>query len=368
MLLLFPQFGSTSTAGMGLLCALLTVGQWIAPPPAMADTPIAAIDAQNADAEDSGEEHEGILPWLTLSGQVELEWNRQRISPWDGGGRETTTETPSNYQLEMEIRPLARLRLELVLEYDSAADQLRADEAFAAYELEHWEIDAGKFYTPLGSYASEFINGPMLEFGETRANGLSLAYTASDEIIPSLMIYQGEADRDGAHRRGLDWAFALEMQTSGALALGISYQSDLADSDERMLADHDNRYARKVAAIGAFLHWRGTNYLVTAEALGALRRFSEWEHDRDKPLAWNIELTHPLAHESLRLSWRLEGSRELQDQPRWQAGIALNWAVHDHIGLTLEYLHGRYERGLSGDDDAPDREVDTASARITFDF
>ncbi|MCB1758614.1 MAG: hypothetical protein KDI68_02380 [Gammaproteobacteria bacterium] len=349
-------------------CALLTCWLLMVPARAKGELPPIPIDAQDGIAEERDEMRQGVLPWLALSGQVEIEWNRQRISPWDGGGRETTTETPSNYQLGMEIRPLERLRLELLFEYDSTSAQLRADEAIGAIELEQWEFTFGKFYTPLGVYASEFINGPMIEFGETRANGLSLSYTAGTLFKPSLMIYQGEAGRNDTHRRGLDWAFGLQANISENLSLDLSYQSDLADSDERMLSDFGNRYSHKVAALGALLRLHGTAYTVTAEALAALDRFSEWQHDRDMPLAWNIELTHPLAHESLRLTWRLEGSRELQDQPRWQAGAALGWEPDEHISLTLEYLHGRYQRGLAGDDDEPDRDVSTASARITFEF
>ena len=255
-----------------------------------------------------------------------------------------------------------------MLEYDTDTEQLIADEASIMFESEPWEIRAGKFYTPFGSYWGNFINGPMLEFGETRASGISLSYSTEGMPDLSVMLYHGEADDQGTHAEALDWAASLESQPSEQISVGLSYQSDLADSDERLLADYGDRFARKVDALGGYIRWSAEEFELTFEALGALHSFAELEADRNKPLAWNLELIHPLPAD-LQLAWRLEGSRELEDQPEIQAGVALIWEPAEHLSITIEYLHGKFKKGLANDDnDEPYSHVDTFSAMLTIGF
>ena len=324
-------------------------------------------DPVNSDNEDEAE-GVSVTPWLTLFGQVELEWSREVLTSEHAGARETASETPANFQLGFLVRPWSSSRLELVLEYDTGSDLLKADEASVVFDAGRWQVRAGKFYTPLGRYWGNFVNDPVLNFGETRAVGLSLGYSNENVTDLSLMFYQGVADRGGRHADALDWSVSLESKPGQRLHLGLSYQSDLADSDARLLRAVDNRFARKVDALGGFLRWSGPDYEISFEALGALDSFSELQGDRSRPMAWNLEFEH-LLHADLHLAWRLEGSRELEDQPGIQAGLALIWQPTQHASINVEYLHGKFKHGLAGnDDDEPYRHVDTVNARVTNDF
>lgn len=335
-------------------------------------TEASGLDSALTDPSHAREEDEesgiAISPWVTLFGQIELEWTRQRLKPDHGGHTDQISERPETYQLGFMARPWSNSELLLVLEYASDTDQLKADEASIMFASEPWEIRAGKFYTPFGSYLGNFINGPILEFGETRASGASLSYSAGELPDLSFMLYHGEADDQGRHSEALDWAVSLDSRLSEQLSLGLSYQSDLADSDERLLAEYGDRFARKVDALGGFIHWTTEEFELSFEALGALHSFAELEADRNRPLAWNLELKHPLPAD-LHLAWRLEGSRELEDQPEIQAGVALIWEPHKQIAITLQYLHGKFRKGLATDDsDEPYRDVDTFSAMLTVGF
>jgi hypothetical protein len=317
-----------------------------------------------------GDEENGIAitPWLSLFGEVELEWTRETLTPAGGGKKEQATETAATFKLGFLVQPWSSGKLEVVLEYDTATDQLIADEASIIVESAPWKLRAGKFYTPLGRYWDNFVTGPILDFGETRASGISLGYSADGMPDLSFMLYQGEADDQGSHAEALDWAFSLESHPSENLSLGISYQSDLADSNDRLLYEYGNRFARKVGALSSYILWTTPEFELSLEGLGALNSFSELDSDRDRPMAWNLELMHPLPAD-LHLAWRLEGSRELEDQPEIQAGLALIWEPTEHASITLEYLHGKFKKGLANDDnDEPYRHVDTISAMLTIGF
>ena len=324
-------------------------------------------DFSHASEEDE-ERGIAISRWLSLFGQIELEWTKQRLEPANGNSSEQTSESPETYQLGFMARPWSNCELLLVLEYTSDSDQLKADEASVKLTSEPWAIRAGKFYTPFGTYLGNFINGPMLEFGETRASGVNLSYSFGELSELSFMLYRGAADDQGRHAEALDWALSLESHASERISVGLSYQSDLADSDEHLLADSGDRFAHKVGALGGSLLWSGEAFELSFEALGALHSFAELEEDRNRPLAWNLELKHPLPAD-MHLAWRLEGSRELADQPEIQAGVALIWEPDKHITITLEYLHGKFKKGLAEDEhDEPYRHVDRISTMLRVGF
>lgn len=362
--------------GIGISLLLVLLATLLAPAsgadsPGVTAEPI-ELDEELTDpsARREGSEEEGIAitPWLTLFGQVEWEWSRESLTPGGGGGSDTSDAAHATYQLGFLTRPWRDSELLLVLEYDTETDQLKADEASIGLEFEPWQLRAGKFYTPFGSYWGNFVSGPILEFGETRASGISLGYAADDIAEFDLMLYYGEADEEGPHSDSWDWALSLQSELSDQLSVGLSYQSDLADSDERLLTDYGDRFSRKVDALSGYIRWTTDDYELTFEVLGALGSFAELARDRDQPLAWNLELLHPLPA-NLQLAWRLEGSKELEDQPEVQLGVALIWEPFENASVTLEYLHGKFKRGLaSDDDDQPYSHVDTFSAMLTVGF
>lgn len=150
--------------------------------------------------------------------------------------------------------------------------------------------------------------------------------------------------------------------------MGLSYQSDLADLDDRLLEDDHDRYLRKVPGLSGYAIWSSEAYEISFEALAALRSFRELESDRNRPSAWNLEFVHFYGR---RFSWalRLEGSRELADAPRWRGGLSLSWRLWQDAALTVDYLHGSFRDELAlSEDDEPYESVEQLAAQFSMLF
>ena len=103
--------------------------------------------------------------------------------------------------------------------------------------------------------------------------------------------------------------------------------------------------------------------------LGATKSFDELDADRDRPRAWNAEVSRSFGDEEFELALRVEGSNELEDEPHLRYGIAANWRISECAALTLEYLHGKFKGELAtNDDDEPYNHVDSVAAMLTLEF
>jgi hypothetical protein len=151
----------------------------------------------------------------------------------------------------------------------------------------------------------------------------------------------------------VDWAAAVEVRPSRGWALGLSFQSDLADLQEALLADSNDRYRRRIPAAGVYAVWTAPGFDLSFEIVSALRAFEGLGSDRDRPLAWNPEFAHFINH-GFEWALRWEGGRDLEDAPQYQAGLALTWRPVPHASLSIEYLHGWFSGNLeTGSSDQP---------------
>ena len=82
--------------------------------------------------------------------------------------------------------------------------------------------------------------------------------------------------------------FGLAVLVESLFSLGLSYQSDLADSDTRLLDDEDNCYSGKVAGVSGFLLWTTPKIDIGLEVLGATGQFNGLDNNLNKPFAWNL--------------------------------------------------------------------------------
>ena len=186
-------------------------------------------------------------------------------------------------------------------------------------------------------------------------------FEAGARVVISKAKEIGSSDR-------LDWSAGIEAWPSDALSVGISYLSDLADSNQRLLSEHQNRYLNKVPAISGYVLWEAEKYEVSLEVLGALESFDELDPDRDQPWAANLEFTHFMTPE---FDWtvRIEGSRELENAPAWQLGLAVNYKILKNVFITVEGLHGFFRGTLATDDAGNDYEsITTFSALLSVGF
>ncbi len=335
--------------------------------PGVREEPGGRLYVTQAERREAGLKHP-ITPWLTASFLLEFEGLVEDFALDDGSGAEDFTESGASLQLGLEAAPLDFAKAELVLEYDTQTGKLFTEEAFLSFEVKPWELEAGKLYTPFGVYISHFAIGPILELGETRANAVTLGFAPRDTLDLKLCAYRGSARESSRDTRDWDWAASLDVWPRRGVRFGLSYQSDLADADSRVLSDSGDRFSRRVGAASGYFLWSGDELELSLEALGALRDFRELDGDRNRPFAWNLEFTR-YVNEIFEWSLRVEGSEEVEDEPELQFGPSFTWRLHRTSALTLEYLRGRFQSGLAeSDDEVPYRHVDRFAAQFSIVF
>jgi hypothetical protein len=312
-----------------------------------------------------------ITPWLTVSGLVEAElsYDEYRIA---GGKDEDASERDDSATLQLGVIAdlFANAEAEVIFEYDTDAKKVNVDEAIFVIELDPLELTIGRQYTPFGTYISNFISDPLIEFAETRANrAVTLAYGPGDRLDVLLTLYRGKARRIGGNARRWDWALAIEAEIGENWLAGWSYQSDLADADSRPLADEDNRYQRRVAGISAFLRWSNERISASLEGLAGIHSYKEFDGDRNKPAAWNAELAYYFEDQQAEMAFRLEGSEELEGEPHLRYGTAVTWRFSKHTNFSLEYLRGEFKDHLATNDDEQSFDtVDRVAAKFSMEF
>lgn len=344
--------------------ALLAVPAAAAKPPAPTDEePSGRIYTTREERREAGLEH-ALTGWLLLALLAELEYGEDRFRALGEEGERLRTRSDDfsrTFQLGLELQPLEWLKAELIYEYeaDDEGDRHLIDEAILAFERGAFEAEIGRIVLPFGVYFSHFASGPLPEFGETRGRGAVLSWKPVEGTEFAAFAYDGRAEKlDGETAdddHGVDWGAAAQVSPFEFLSFGASYLSDLADSEERLLDDTAHRYARRVDAASVYAVAGLGDFELSAEYLTALRSFAELEPDRDRPSAWNLELAwFPL--DRLEGALRYEESRELEDAPERQYGLALAWRIARGASLTVEYLRGEFAPGLA--EDAAERELE----------
>ncbi|MET0067150.1 MAG: LbtU family siderophore porin [Candidatus Thiodiazotropha sp.] len=357
------RFCESSVAALFMLSCLST-GLMAEQLPATDD------DAINEDSERAGiyrtprEQREAGLQrefseWLRFSGLLEgeaLSYRQQYNTP---ALDKTVREQAATLQLGFIADLYEWAEAEVVFEYDSDPDEIVVEEAFITLDFEPFELSLGKQYTPFGLYYSNFITGPMLEFGETSARHVALAnYGSDDSFDLSIAAYKGWANQQGRHD-SWDWAIGFEHAPLEGLLWGLSYQTDLADSDERLL--EDDRYVNRVPGFSGFISAYSDAFGCSFEILGALRDFQELDPEFNHPRAWNLEFAYFLPGTDFEYAIRLEKSQELEDEPEVRYGMATTWYVNHQIIFMLEFLHGRYK---TMPQDPEDEDFEAAIERV----
>jgi hypothetical protein len=144
--------------------------------------------------------------------------------------------------------------------------------------------------------------------------------------------------------------------------MGISYLSDLAESDEQFLVDASNTYAQKVSAWSAYTLFGINKFELSGEIVKANHGFREFDNNTSKPFAYNIELAYfPTRATEFALRW--EGSDEFSEQPKQQYGISASWRPMKNISISTEYLHAKYRNEFFFDDN--DEEINVRDLFVT---
>lgn len=216
-------------------------------------------------------------------------------------------------------------------------------------------LDAGKMYVPFGSFESHFISDPFtLEIGETRESAVRIGF-ANEMFDINVSFFNGDINElTGDDKVETLVGSAVFTLPEGAvsdfeLSLGVSYISNIADSDGlegEVIAGSVNDY---VAGMGFFISASIMERLfMEFEYLGATDSFAAGELSFDngmlfQPRAYNLELAWAF-NDALELGIKYEGSDDLGDLlPEKQYGCVINYGIFKNTSLGIEYLHGEYE-------------------------
>ncbi len=325
----------------------------------------------NEERREAGVRHV-ITDWLAVLGLAEIEITDERTRFRADQARMRDRNFSTQLQLGMDFTPLPWAKGELTLEYEQESSR-RAhgpsiDEALAAFQFGTFELETGRLFLPFGEYFSHFASGPLLEFGETRGSAAVLSWSTDERFDVSFFAYRGRAETADASDGSWDLGFAASITPSDLLSVGASYIGDIADSEARLLQETDNRYQRRVAGASAYARLNLGRFEATIEGVRALSVFSEFAAEFDRPSAWNTELTY-FPYDNFGVTLRREGSRELDDEPERQIGIALSWRIVTTASLTLEYLRGNYRQAEPDEDDeASQDEVKAFGVQLSIEF
>jgi hypothetical protein len=308
-----------------------------------------------------------LTRWLTSSGLAEVEWYRDELDIVDGG-LDITRELEANFQLGLVATASDAFKAEVLIEFDTIRQDLELDEGLLSFETGPWEVEVGRLYLPFGVYYSRFVSSPILELGELRAYAATASYGYRELFDAALGVYRGREREQGGGSGTFDWALAMDFFPTESLSLGWSYVTDLADSDARLLEDVEDLSIEKSPGISAYISRLGKRLDLSAEIVAATRPLDGLEPDRNQPVAWNLELAH-LIGRRYEVAFRLEGSRELEDEPERRIGVAGTVRLGKRASLTAEYLRGWYSPDMaSTDDDEPFDRADFLAARASVAF
>lgn len=308
-----------------------------------------------------------LTDWLTVSGLIEIE----TAHAWDSfrGGSSEDEQTDENLQLGFDITFSETVDAELVFEYEMETGVSILDEGLISYESEVLGVSLGRFYVPFGEYFSSFVVGPMLEFGETRVNALSIDYSWKDRAEAFAYVFESEVDKAGEHNDKPDWGVGLELSSGDdAVKFGLNYISDIAESDEGFLDEFNSRYRSRVGGWNAYVIYGMDEAIITAEMIRAADKFDELDSQENQPVAYNLELAW-FPKPVFQVAVRLEHSDELADEPEWQYGVSVSWRIHRNINVVADYLYGDYKSGFVEDDkDNELRHRNLVAAQLAIEF
>lgn len=345
-----------------------TVETTVPPAAPAATTPDVRVYRNRQERRDGSQKHP-LNDWLQVAAIVNAEYFGENFRFFEEEGRIRENESGQALELEFVATPAEWIKAEVVAElsHSEAGWEGKIDEAVIAFTAGNFELEAGRLYPPFGEFTSYFATGPLLEFGETRRNGLVLTGELSARFSAAVFALDGDFSAVQGKSGQRDWGLALEYAPAEFLRFGCSYLSDLAESGFEFL-EAGIRYTRRVDAWSGFAIFNREALTLSVEFVQALRPYDELDAEVNRPSAWNVELAWQFRVPVV-AAVRLEGSRELDAAPRRRAGVALLWGFRPNITLAVEYLQSRYARGFHEDDTG--REINRSArfgVNLSLDF
>ena len=290
-----------------------------------------------------------LLPELDAEffGLLELENSIYRLQLLNGQQAQQSSPV-ATLQLGLQLQPVDGLTGIFVLEFeDDVTSEWSIDEALLTWQQTHWALTVGRFYSPFGVFYSHFITDPMVLLAETQADQLQIEIHVSEQFALNVFALKSEVSL-GQDSQSLDWGASLSWHsTDDAIQWGVSYLSDLAESDEGLLEELDASLIGKLPALSSHL-------LVVVDAM----EFSaEWvkafpSHRAPMQSVQNVSFYNVEWAWSPIRSWsfltRYERSQHIVTLPKTRWGIGGRKFLMEEVSLALEYFYGSYSAHPDG--------------------
>ncbi|MCA1796342.1 MAG: LbtU family siderophore porin [Geobacteraceae bacterium] len=282
---------------------------------------------------------------ITLGGLMELEafWDKAE------GGDATSDLQLSTVELSADVDINENIAGHLTMLWeDDESDKVGVDQAviFLRHPVPFWShyvtFSGGKMYLPFGKFNSSFISDPLtLELGESNNTAAVFGFRG-DLVKLHIGAFNGDVDTHDDDQID-SWVASLELSPTGRLNFGISYLSDLAESDIELVQD-ENLYRSSVAAGGAYLSWQLWGVNLMAEYKTALENFSPEmvgageDLTGEKPRAWNVEMAwEPTGR--WQMAVKAEGADDFQNDLK-RYGAVVSRGLFRNTAVGVEYLYG----------------------------
>ena len=322
----------------------------------------------------------GISDMLSIGGLVEIE------GAYVDSELDKVTEADmvlATVELAIDADLSESVKGHILLLFEEGDTELDVDEGTitltAPYGL---TTTLGKFYLPFGMFNSHFITDPQtLELGEINESAVMFGY-ATGPLEVSVGAFNGDVHKgfaEGSDDENIeDWFASVTVTPSENITFGVSYISDIADTDFEIMAvykEEDGRPADEwhayvndedVDAISAFISATFGPITIDAEYLGALDNFEVLDLDvdgdgkGDEPTTFNLEVAFAVS-DRLEVAAKVEGNDEFFDLPDEVFGVAASYELFEHTALTVEWLTGEWDN-VAGD------EVTVVGAQLGIEF
>lgn len=295
-----------------------------------------------------------LTSWMRFQGVVESEVIREKVHFRENEPVDKADYVDPAVQFNFEFSVGEVFEAELILEYTEDTTDPMMEELILSWDIGDFGLSAGRYYVPFGEYFSNFINGPLIEFSQTRGDVLQLDYDYEDTFEVAAFLFDSRSERTIGSKITDNWGISFQAKLFDEhLLLGGGWLSNIADGDFRPLEDNNDRFLRTVPAWNIYLIAEWENLGLSFEQVEATRSFRELDNAENSPSAWNVEAAWYPSN-TTEFAVRYERGSELADEAERQAGIQFTWRPANRFSLSLEYIRQDFRPEFVFDDD--DRE------------
>jgi len=336
------------------------------------------VSTQIAKAEDTQ-----LLKGVSINGllQVEARFNQ------DYAGNDSSDFVVDEFGLGIEAKVHKFAKAQIAFVYEEGATDLEIDEAFLTLGNSAESpvyLAVGQLYVPFGNFESHMVSDPLtLEIGEAREKAAQLGFETRG-LYGSVYVFNGMT-QDGAEDKidhyGANIGFAQETERLN-YDVGISYISDLADSDGltgaleaaapagdvTQLANYDY-----VNGLSAHLLFKIGPISLIGEYVTALDEFNAshlaFNGKGAEPKAWNAEAgyTFNIMGKETTLALGYQGTDEAVaiglPEARILAGLSVG--IYDNTTFSLEYAR---DEDYDVSDSGTGKDADRVTLQLALEF